>query len=258
MKFNHVFYPLLKELEKPLGKGRIGFHQDISTEIAELMTAWLALNYEAFQTNIKYITVPIIDFCRENIEQLSKQHLQLKNTNGVFLYPTTNRDKHHQINMIMYSVYRDECEDGLVIRCMMIVENGVMDIVQCNLLDDGDYVFSSTSSEIDKGLRQFLFLVFSQLTFLQYAEVETVIVDGSGRKGKRRVKMQGEKHISECNLPIEIIDSSYFRKIVREGEIDVMAHIRWQACGKNWSERKMTIVRAHERKGYTRKAKIES
>lgn len=90
------------------------------------------------------------------------------------------------------------------------------------------------------------------LLFMRYCEVETKIV-----AAKRKADHVGQKYINETNQPIEIVDSTWFTTIIRSEGFGVKGHFRLQPYGPALTQRKLIYIAPFEKKGYTRRAKIE-
>lgn len=100
--------------------------------------------------------------------------------------------------------------------------------------------------------------VMSFILFYNYTETETKIIHGIDSGEQRRVKLNGEKFINSSKNDIEIIDSSYFTKIIRTGEFGVSGHFRVQRHGVGNSETKIVFIDEYKKDGYTRNAKIDN
>lgn len=92
-------------------------------------------------------------------------------------------------------------------------------------------------------------------TFMEFAEQETVIVNAT-TPGKRKATVDGEKYLSELPENVEIIDSSWFRTLVRDGDFGVSGHFRLQPYGPRMQERKLIWIKDFVKHGYHRTAKI--
>ncbi len=93
-------------------------------------------------------------------------------------------------------------------------------------------------------------------TFLEFAEVETVVLSAVGDK-QRRAKVDGEKYITDILGDVEIVDSGWYRTLVRDGDFGVSGHFRLQPYGPLNSLRKLIWIKDFVKHGYVRKAKIE-
>jgi hypothetical protein len=99
--------------------------------------------------------------------------------------------------------------------------------------------------------------VMSFILFYNFTETETKIIHGIESGEKRRVKLNGEKFINSSKNDIEIIDSTYFTKIIRTGEFGVRGHFRVQKYGAGNSKTKIIFIEEYKKSGYTRGAKID-
>lgn len=99
--------------------------------------------------------------------------------------------------------------------------------------------------------------VMSFLLFYNFTETETHIVHGVDTGQSRRLKLNDEKFINETKNNIEIIDLTYFTKLIRTGEFGVTGHFRVQHFGQGNSEAKIVFVDSYKKNGYTRGAKID-
>ncbi len=99
--------------------------------------------------------------------------------------------------------------------------------------------------------------VMSFILFYNFTETETKVIHGIDSGEQRRVKLNGEKFINSSKNDIEIIDSTYFTKIIRTGEFGVSGHFRVQRHGIGNSETKIVFIEEYKKSGYTRNAKVE-
>lgn len=97
----------------------------------------------------------------------------------------------------------------------------------------------------------YLSFLVSFCLFKKYVELETKILPPN-----KKEKHVGIKYLNETKYKVEILDSTWFTTIVKSEGFEVSGHFRFQPCGKNLSERKLTWIRAFEKSGYTRKAKM--
>lgn len=100
--------------------------------------------------------------------------------------------------------------------------------------------------------------VMSFILFYNYTETETKIVHAIDSGEQKRVKLNGEKYINSSTNDIEIIDSTYFTKLIRTGEIGVTGHFRIQNYGVGNSQSKIIFIDEYKKDGYTRRSKIET
>ncbi len=99
--------------------------------------------------------------------------------------------------------------------------------------------------------------VMSFLLFYNFTESETHIIHGVDSGLSRRLKLNDEKFLNETKNNIEIIDLTYFTKLIRTGEFEVSGHFRIQHFGQGNSEAKIIFIENYKKNGYTRGAKID-
>lgn len=94
------------------------------------------------------------------------------------------------------------------------------------------------------------------ILFMQFAEIETIITEGKESKGKSKIKFNKEKYLNETNIPIEIIDSNWFTRLIRTGAFKVNGHFRLQPYGSGNSLRKLIWIDDYNKHGYKMNPKI--
>lgn len=99
--------------------------------------------------------------------------------------------------------------------------------------------------------------VMSFILFYNFTESETHVVHGTDTGESRRLKLNNEKFLNETSNNIEIIDITYFTKLIRTSEFGVTGHFRVQHFGTGYSEAKIIFVDTYKKSGYTRGAKID-
>lgn len=99
--------------------------------------------------------------------------------------------------------------------------------------------------------------VMSFILFYNYTESETHIIHGVDTGKPRRLKLNDEKFLNDTTNIIEIIDTTYFTKLIRTGEFGVRGHFRVQRFGPRNSEAKIIFINGYKKSGYTRGAKID-
>jgi hypothetical protein len=95
--------------------------------------------------------------------------------------------------------------------------------------------------------------ILSLLLFIKYCPVETKVV----AKGKKEPHSH-EDYFNKTDLPIEIVDSTWFTTIVRSEGFSVSGHFRLQPVGPGGAGRKLTWIASYDKKGYVRAAKVLS
>lgn len=96
----------------------------------------------------------------------------------------------------------------------------------------------------------YLSFLVTFICFIKHVELQTKIIPA-----KRKDTHIGVKYVNETNNNIEVLDSTWFTNIVRSEGFAVRGHFRFQAMGKNHSERKLIWIADFEKEGYERKAK---
>lgn len=74
--------------------------------------------------------------------------------------------------------------------------------------------------------------------------------------GKSSSKLNNIEYTNPNKDNIKILDSSWYTSIVRDTGFNVNGHLRMQAYGHNWSERRLIYIDSFVKKGYIRKAKM--
>lgn len=96
--------------------------------------------------------------------------------------------------------------------------------------------------------------VKSILLLKHYAKVETLYLNGGEKKKDLNTK---EKHLNESNLPVTILDSTWFNNIIRTSPFGVSGHFRLQskkdASGK-WIK-ELIYIKPFIKQGYNLKAR---
>lgn len=100
--------------------------------------------------------------------------------------------------------------------------------------------------------------VMSFILFYNYTETDTKIISGLDSGKQRRVKLNNEKYLNSSYNEIEIVDSSYFTRIVRNDEFEVGGHFRVQKCGVGNKDSKIIFIENYKKSGYSRGARIDN
>ena len=110
--------------------------------------------------------------------------------------------------------------------------------------------------EHDLSLSRFAYIFFSFLIFKKYASVDLVFVE-KGKKKKTSIADNG-KIVNDTGVDVILLDSTWFREIIRNEGFKVRGHFRLQPYkdenGK-WT-RKLIYINEFEKHGYHRRAKI--
>jgi hypothetical protein len=89
------------------------------------------------------------------------------------------------------------------------------------------------------------------LIFINLSDVEFIHLPPSRKVGTRK----SGSFKNDTKLNITVVDSSWNKFIIRTEEFNVKGHLRLQACGVNFSERKLTWINPYKKEGYVRKPK---
>lgn len=91
------------------------------------------------------------------------------------------------------------------------------------------------------------------LVFLKECEIETIVV-----QPEKKLKYESKKYFNDLKTPIRFLDCRWFRELVINTPFGVSGHFRWQPCGEGLKKRKLIWIEAYEKKGYHRKAQVET
>jgi hypothetical protein len=86
--------------------------------------------------------------------------------------------------------------------------------------------------------------------FKSYAEVETKLLPS-----KTELKTVHCHYRNLTKLNMTYLDSKWFTNLVQSDEFKVRGHFRFQACGKDFQERKLIWIDEFKKKGYTAPAR---
>ena len=127
----------------------------------------------------------------------------------------------------------------------------------CNIYVNTLYLKSALSNQLYEEIKEayssyFITNLFEHIVFKKYAPIETNIVKPSkGTKSKRKKGCQSK-------IEINVIDSNWFKNIIRSEGFSVKGHFTLRACGIGRKERRLVWINPFEKKGYTRTAKMVS
>lgn len=126
----------------------------------------------------------------------------------------------------------------------------------CMLENEKEHIYydrkdGSIASTIEKGV------IFTQI-FKNYGEVELIFVE-SGTK-KKADNVDRGKVINELGVNATLLDSRWFREIIRTESFKVSGHFRLQPYKNEKGEwtKKLIYINEFEKHGYHRRAKIEA
>ena len=129
--------------------------------------------------------------------------------------------------------------------------------IQRDSLSSFDEEFGNPFTEFARGINgNIVDYLWSFALFYNYTETDNKIVYGTDTEKARRIKVNNEKIINETPNNIEIIDTTYFTKLIHTGEFGVTGHFKVQHFGTSYSESKIIYVNEYKKNGFTREAKI--
>ena len=87
----------------------------------------------------------------------------------------------------------------------------------------------------------------------RFGKVETVLC---GHNARRAIPDTGETLKNTAPFPVNYLDCSWLRTIVRTDGFLVRGHFRLQPCGEKHRDRKLIYIEPFQKYGYVRRAKI--
>ena len=122
-------------------------------------------------------------------------------------------------------------------------------------LNDGGYniIFTMDAEEAMRQTRVMLKIIM----FKKYATVELETIKAGKKKEVKNVERG--KVINEMGIDVTMLDSTWFREIIRNEGFKVRGHFRLQPCKDENGEwtRKIIYIEEFEKHGYHRRAKME-
>lgn len=144
-------------------------------------------------------------------------------------------------------------EDKFMFICAL--KNGAIGNARYGTWNTARYM--ETDDDNVKQLRQKMFGFLIVLAFKKFATVELDIV-APFKKKKTVLDPQG-KVVNDTGVEVTLLDSRWFREIIREEGFKVRGHFRLQPCKdeQGYWTRKLIYINEYEKHGYHRKAKME-
>ena len=135
-----------------------------------------------------------------------------------------------------------------------LLKHGGIGNVRYGTWDKGRYL--ATDEKAVTELRQKMFGFLIVMAFKKFASVELDIVKPRSRK-KSTLDPQG-KVVNDTGVEVTLLDSSWFREIIRNEGFKVRGHFRLQPCKNEKGEwtRKLIYINEFEKHGYHRRAKM--
>lgn len=116
-----------------------------------------------------------------------------------------------------------------------------------------DYSFDCQENVPKYGLSFPVQTVVTFLLFKEYADLETKVI----QKGKeRKAVLNKEKYVTELELPVTIIDSTWFTTLIKSDAFKVSGHFRLQPYGEGMKQRKLIWIDEYVKQGIVRQAKM--
>lgn len=116
-----------------------------------------------------------------------------------------------------------------------------------------DYSFDCQENEKNYNLSFPVQTVVTFLLFKEYADLETKTI----QKGKnRKTLLNNVSYKSEINLPVTIVDSTWFTTLIKSDAFKVSGHFRLQPFGEGLKQKKLVWIDEYVKQGIVRKAKM--
>lgn len=269
MKFSKKKYLILGDVgeeEVLLSEGIKRFIIDIKEDYSEVVQKFFTFNKEVINNCEKaYFLSKKINDTFLNDFQVSDKLLALshkiKPCKGVVLLPTL----YNRTTSFGYQIERPKGSLGKVFYQVAFYTLSGIEYYFSGYLDKnnefiGESIYADdiefiAFSKNDMFIALMVFS-FTIILFMQFAEIETVITVGRNSKGKSKAKIKKEKYLNESDIPIEIIDSTWFRRLIRTGKFKVSGHFRLQPYGKGRSEKKLIWIDEFNKNGYKTNPKM--
>lgn len=278
MRISEKKYPALKHLKT--GVSRVGLRAEVLPQFKAYAFCHLELfekffiegfekNKEAYSSNINIVknsfrssakkaSVSLAKLIREDME---KENVKLFGTtiyhNYVFFYSWETYSNSEDITATLYVFH----EDLLVYA--YISDPKKNDSPTFFSFADHKYIEAIFGycdlGTVDK-MERFVFHFMGENVFLyeyfkRYAKVETIEMSKSNRKV---TDDKGEKYLNETDYDVTVLDSKWFREIVRDEDFEVRGHFRLQPKKKDGEWTKELIwIEDFIKHGYHRKAKVD-
>lgn len=255
----------------------VGFFGDFSRIVPNLKTYnlfWDMILQGVHKADfpIDYITEPIRKLVDDDMKVGDKLHQHrdhVPDSSGVFLM-SPQKQGFPQIGMsFLYNFVNDEEKKRVYFTTMEITFNMVMSY-ELGYYDYDTFPniyiapssFNLTAENTTDGTYHLGYsaqMALQLVIFKNCAELEIKEIDGNPKSQiSRKTKIGKEKFLNEVPFKINIINSTYFTRIVRTDGFTVSAHWRWQPHGPGRKERKLIMIKEYEKHGYTKRAQIEN
>lgn len=139
---------------------------------------------------------------------------------------------------------------------IVLVQNQKGEIIHCSEWETSTHSLGIFFTMDEKDAVRMTMGVKKLLLFKKFASVELEVIKANSRK-KVDFADKG-KVINEMGIDVSILDSRWFREIIRNEGFKVRGHFRLQPCkdgNGNWT-RKIIYIEEFEKHGYHRRAQI--
>ena len=267
MKFSKKAYPILQLVEEKKFSSidiQASFIDDINDflqkkksekEWLDYVRTWF-LKLESSTPHICYFARGIFDKALLLAPKLFDIFPEIPPSEGIYLLPDKSSIIYKWDNLKMETIHTggvsiieianlkfEELEGKNCVAIQRIPEPGIS--------EDGKK-FYVNSHQQEGTLIPWITLIY--LAFYHFAEIEVKIISAS--TPQRKVFINSEKYVNETKAKIEIVDSSWFTKIIHIEGFSVSGHFRLQPYGQNLSKRKLIWISEYEKKGFTRESKV--
>ena len=270
MKFSIANYPILKEIEqKTLDK--INVQNQLSEEARRLTSSGdierlsengkkflKAFNRSPFK--ISYFSKSIMDKVSAVYDKMGKFINELPEGRGLFLLPDLTAMFYHVLDGNIFFLHI--ADDTLLSFGLMTLKQSTTsevtnrEIIELDMMPTPQY---TTDNGLYFGEPYGNYLCANTaracLVFYHLVEKEVVIIS-EAKSFKRSAIVDGEQFSTQSKLKIEIVDSSWWKTIIRTEGFSVQGHLRWQPHGINNSQKKLIWINEFQKHGYKVEAKI--
>lgn len=234
MKINYENYPVV---------------YDVKSHRQPLLKNW-------YDAPVEYLTAPVLDRVL-GIEYHNADILKrFVNTRGTCMFQPGPSSPYQ----IFYSIVNNKCEATLYVRneLKVKVETDFSKAVTNDCIINFITEYTERKQDVnDEKIQAFLKFLVRFLIFKQYGTHDIVVIANNIKHGYSKKKTIGnETYETDFKFPVKIIDSKFIRTLVRSGEFNVKGFFRFQACGTNWSDRKLVWIHEHRRQKHTLYKKV--
>jgi len=278
MKLNYKNFPILqlvKEKAHSPFTGAIGLIPEYATHVKANMKTieefwkYIVIGIHDGTSQIDYITEPIRKLIDDDFkvgDKLHRERDKVHDASGIFLTaPKSLNALPVGICYLYYFVTDTENEQTYFTTLLAagnmilafelgVYKHGTFPAIE--LSESSFNAISDNDPNHQEGYAMQMALQF--LMFKHCAELEIKVIDSRPNQTPSRVKIGKEKFLSEFPLPVTIINSTWFTKVIRTEGFKVGAHLRWQPYGPGRSEKKLIMIKEFQKHGYTRRAQIEN